>query len=87
MVRSLISASTASGSSSGRRSELMSAKTVLPPLLALLGEDEQAKADRALIERLREVPVLELCAADLDLVDRLITALQAAYHLQPEVRV
>ncbi|MCB1056723.1 MAG: winged helix-turn-helix transcriptional regulator [Acidobacteria bacterium] len=44
------------------------AKTVLPPLLALLGEDEQAKADRALIERLREVPVLELCAADLDLV-------------------
>jgi hypothetical protein len=26
-------------------------------------------------------------AADLDLVDGLITALQTAYHLQPEVRV
>jgi DNA-binding transcriptional ArsR family regulator len=44
------------------------AAAVLPPLLARLAEDAQARADRALVERLRKVPVAALCAADLDLV-------------------
>lgn len=38
------------------------------PLLAALADDPVAKADRRLIERLRRVPVAELCAAELDLV-------------------
>lgn len=37
-------------------------------LLELLADDAQAQADRAVIERLRQVPVATLCAADLDLV-------------------
>ena len=44
------------------------AQAILGSLLALAGDDDQVRADRALVERLRHVPVLELCAADLDLV-------------------
>lgn len=44
------------------------AERILTPLLELLSEDDQVRADRALVERLREIPVTELCAADLDLV-------------------
>lgn len=40
---------------------------LLPPLLDLLAVDAQARADRTVVERLRRVPVAELCAADLDL--------------------
>lgn len=40
----------------------------LEPLLATLAGDSVAKSDRRLVERLRRVPVAELCAADLDLV-------------------
>lgn len=38
------------------------------PLLGLLADDPAAKADRAVIARLRRIPVAALCAADLDLV-------------------
>lgn len=38
------------------------------PLLAALADDPVAKGDRRLVERLRRVPVAELCAAELDLV-------------------
>jgi len=41
---------------------------LLPPLTALLADDATARADRALVGRLRRVPVATLCAADLDLV-------------------
>jgi len=44
------------------------AEAVVVPLLGRLAEDDQVRADRALIHRLRRVPVAELCAADLDLV-------------------
>jgi DNA-binding transcriptional ArsR family regulator len=44
------------------------ARAVLNPLLALLIEDEQVRADRDVVDRLRQIPVMELCAADLDLV-------------------
>ncbi len=44
------------------------AAALLPPLLALLAADPRARADRALVGRLRRVPVATLCAADLDLV-------------------
>lgn len=44
------------------------AAALLPPLLALLALDDRAESDRALVERLRRIPVPELCAADLDLV-------------------
>lgn len=43
------------------------ASSLLPALLELLGEDAQARADRAVVERLRRVPVATLCAAELDL--------------------
>jgi DNA-binding transcriptional ArsR family regulator len=43
------------------------AAALLPPLLALLADDERAKADRLVVERLRKVPVATLCAAELDL--------------------
>ena len=43
------------------------AATLLPPLLALLAGDARVNADRALVDRLRRVPVATLCAADLDL--------------------
>jgi ArsR family transcriptional regulator len=44
------------------------AHALLTPLLAFAADDDQVRADRELVERLRQVPVLELCAADLDLV-------------------
>jgi ArsR family transcriptional regulator, arsenate/arsenite/antimonite-responsive transcriptional repressor len=40
---------------------------LLPPFLELLADDAQAKADRAVVDRLRRVPVATLCAAELDL--------------------
>jgi DNA-binding transcriptional ArsR family regulator len=43
------------------------AATLLPPVLSLLGEDAGSRAERALVDRLRQVPVSTLCAADLDL--------------------
>jgi len=42
--------------------------TLLAPLLEQLAGDPQAKADRAVIARLRRVPIATLCAAELDLV-------------------
>jgi len=44
------------------------AAALLPPLLDVLADDAQARADRSLVDRLRRVPVAALCAADLDLV-------------------
>jgi DNA-binding transcriptional ArsR family regulator len=44
------------------------ASGLLPALRELLAPDATAKADRALIARLRRVPVATLCAAELDLV-------------------
>lgn len=44
-----------------------SAKTLLPPLLHRLAGDATVNADRAVAARLRRVPVMTLCAADLDL--------------------
>jgi len=43
------------------------AGTLLAPLLGSLGGDPTARADQALVARLRKVPVATLCAADLDL--------------------
>jgi DNA-binding transcriptional ArsR family regulator len=40
----------------------------LAPLLAALAGDPVVQADRRLVDRLRRVPVAELCAAELDLV-------------------
>jgi ArsR family transcriptional regulator, arsenate/arsenite/antimonite-responsive transcriptional repressor len=40
---------------------------LLPPLLSLLAADSTVKSDRAVVVRLRRVPVAALCAADLDL--------------------
>ena len=44
------------------------ATAVLPPLLGLLAADATAKADRAVVARMRRIPIATLCAADLDLV-------------------
>lgn len=44
------------------------ASGLLPLLLELLAGDATARADRAVVDRLRRVPVAALCAADLDLV-------------------
>ena len=44
------------------------AGALLPPLLAQLAADERVAADRAVVARLRRMPVATLCAADLDLV-------------------
>jgi DNA-binding transcriptional ArsR family regulator len=44
------------------------ATPLLPPLLGLLAADATAKADRAVVARMRRVPIQTLCAADLDLV-------------------
>jgi DNA-binding transcriptional ArsR family regulator len=44
------------------------AAALVPPLLGLLERDAAARADRALIARLRRVPIGTLCAAELDLV-------------------
>lgn len=43
------------------------AAALLPPLLGLLAADPTAKSDRAVVTRLRQVPIATLCAADLDL--------------------
>jgi DNA-binding transcriptional ArsR family regulator len=40
---------------------------LLPPLLGLLAADSTVKSDRALVARLRRIPVATLCAAELDL--------------------
>ena len=40
---------------------------LLPPLLGLLGEDPAISADRAVVARLRQIPIATLCAAELDL--------------------
>lgn len=40
----------------------------LEPLLARLAGDPRIRADRALVARLRRVPIARLCAAELDLV-------------------
>jgi DNA-binding transcriptional ArsR family regulator len=44
------------------------AASLAAPLVAALADDPVARADRRLVERLRRVPVAELCAAELDLV-------------------
>jgi DNA-binding transcriptional ArsR family regulator len=44
------------------------ASALLPPLLGLLAADATAKADRAVVARMRRVSIATLCAADLDLV-------------------
>lgn len=51
-----------------RLREPAGAGALLGPLLALLAGDPTARADRALVARLRRIPVATLCAADLDLV-------------------
>ena len=43
------------------------AAALLSPLLALLAAESTVKSDRAVVARLRRVPVATLCAADLDL--------------------
>lgn len=43
------------------------AGALLPPILSLLDRDPGARAERSLVNRLRQVPVSTLCAADLDL--------------------
>lgn len=40
----------------------------LTPLLARLAGDPRVRADRAVVTRLRRVPIARLCAAELDLV-------------------
>jgi DNA-binding transcriptional ArsR family regulator len=44
------------------------AVALLRPLLEALADDPAARADRALVARLRRIPISTLCAADLDLV-------------------
>ena len=51
-----------------RLREEPSATDFLVPLLARLAGDRQVRADRALVSRLRRVPIARLCAAELDLV-------------------
>jgi ArsR family transcriptional regulator len=43
------------------------AEALLPPFLTLLATAPGAGAERTLVDRLRQVPVATLCAADLDL--------------------
>jgi DNA-binding transcriptional ArsR family regulator len=43
------------------------AATLVTPLLGLLTADAIIKSDRAVVARLRRVPIAVLCAADLDL--------------------
>ena len=43
------------------------AARLLPPLLGLMAAGADAKADRALVTRLRRIPITTLCAAELDL--------------------
>lgn len=51
-----------------RLGEAAIAAALREPIVAALADDPVAKADRRLVERLRRVPVAELCAAELDLV-------------------
>lgn len=51
-----------------RLGEGEAAAALLPPLLALFAGHEQAAQDRAVVDRLRQIPVATLCAAELDLV-------------------
>lgn len=44
------------------------AADLLPPILARLAGDPTVKSDRAVVARLRRVPIATLCAAELDLV-------------------
>ena len=44
------------------------AAAVLEPLLERLASDPEVRTDRAVVTRLRRVPIARLCAADLDLV-------------------
>lgn len=44
------------------------AEEVLEPLLAHLTGDPEVRTDRAVVRRLRRVPIARLCAAELDLV-------------------
>jgi DNA-binding transcriptional ArsR family regulator len=44
------------------------AADLVPAILRRLVADPVAKADRALVARLRRIPITTLCAADLDLV-------------------
>jgi ArsR family transcriptional regulator len=44
------------------------AAALLPPVLGLLAGEATAKSDRAVVARLRRVPIAILCAAELDLV-------------------
>lgn len=43
------------------------AAALLPPVLSLLDEAPGARDERTVVDRLRQVPVATLCAADLDL--------------------
>ena len=43
------------------------AAALLPPLLALLSTGAVAAADRAVVARLREIPISTICAAELGL--------------------
>lgn len=44
------------------------AADLLPPILARLAGDPTARADRAVVARLKRIPIATLCAAELDLV-------------------
>lgn len=44
------------------------AAELLPPILARLAGDPTASADRAVVARLKRIPIATLCAAELDLV-------------------
>ena len=43
------------------------AAALLPPLLALFAEGDLASADRAVVARLRQIPIATICAAELGL--------------------
>jgi len=43
------------------------AAALLPPLLGLMAAGAAAKEDRAVVARLRRIPIATLCAAELDL--------------------
>lgn len=58
--------------------------SLLPPLLELLAAEAQARTDRVVVGRLRQVPVATLCAADLDLESIGIRETIAAKPLTPK---
>jgi DNA-binding transcriptional ArsR family regulator len=43
------------------------AATILPPLLDLFAQGAVAKGDRAVVTRLRQIPIATICAAELGL--------------------